>query len=264
MNPQQNCTDRESLKQRILSHPRWYHSFELDETTQITGWAEREKAYPETAFAGNSYRYYHLPSDWGKRTVLDIGGWDGAISLEMERRGSEEVVLVNPRVLDDLDLPLQGPGSRDHVQQEFLEKGYPLDDIHSGGARLLIEWFESDIRIVDSSVYDLPAKLDREFDLVLFLGLLYHLRDPVRGLEAASHLTREILILETMCFPEQDPLAHAERSFCEFLGGDAGQNWWCFNYHAIEHMLRACNFRRIERKETWGSRCVYHAFKSDR
>ena len=264
MNPRQNCTDRESLKQRILTYPRWYHSFQLDATTRITGWAEKEKAYPETAFAANGFRYYHLPSHWRDKTVVDIGGWDGAISFEMDRRGSKEVVLVNPRTLDDLDLPLEGPGSLQSIEQRFLEEGYPFDDIHSGGARLLLDWFDSKVSIVDSSVYDLPAKLDKQFDLVLFLGLLYHLRDPVRGLEVASSLTRELLILETMCFPEQDPLAHAERCLCEFLGGDAGQNWWRFNDRAIEQMLRACNFRRIEKKETWGSRCVYHAFKSDR
>ena len=267
MNPQQNCTDRESLKRRILAYPRWYHSFQLDATTRITGWAERVQAYPKSAFAENGFRYYHLPSHWRDKTVLDIGGWDGALSFEMERRGSKEVVLVNPRTLDDLDLPLVGPGSRESVEQKYLEEGFPLDFVHSGGARLLRDWFDSKVRIVDSSVYDLSAKLDNEFDLVLFLGLLYHLRDPVLGLEVASSLTRELLILETMCFSKYDPLAHVGRCLCEFVGGDVGPKWlgwWRFNDSAIKQMLRACNFQQTEKKGTWGRRCVYHAYKSAR
>jgi tRNA (mo5U34)-methyltransferase len=160
-----------------------------------------------------------------------------------------------------MDLPKQGPGNRDEIEKTYLANGYPLMDIHSGGARLLKQWFNSKIRIMDSSVYNLPEKLSKTFDLALFLGILYHLRDPIGGLEAASSLTGEILILETMCFPAENPLADHPRSYCEFLGAHSGHNWWCFNFHALEQMLYTCNFRRIERKEVWNNRCVYHAFK---
>ena len=259
MKPAQN--DREKLRSKILAYPRWYHSFQLDERTKITGWAKREGAYPPSAFAEDCFRYYHLPEKCHGKSVLDIGGWDGAISFEMERRGCSQVVLVNPKTLGDMDFPLGGPGTRAEVEQRYLESGFPLDDIHSGGAKLLIQWFDSKIKIQDSTIYDLPWKLKQQFDIVLCLGLLYHLRDPVRGLAVASKLTGELLILETMCFPETDPLAQADRSYCEFLGGHTGHNWWLFNYHALEHMLQACGFERIERKEVWNSRCVYHAFK---
>jgi len=252
---------RQELKARILAYPRWYHSFQLDGETKIMGWAEQNQAYPETAFAEQDFQYYQLPKDWSNKTVLDVGGWDGAISFEMERRGSNKVVLVNPYSLSDIDLPIQGEGTLEYFEQIYREKGYPLKEIHSGGALLLIEWFQSSIIILYSTVYDLPTKVQHPFDLVLFLGLLYHLRDPIRGLEAASKVTKELLILETMCFPEDDPLAHDQRSYCEFLGCDKGQNWWIFNYHAIEHMLGVNGFRHIERKSTWRHRCVYHAYK---
>ncbi len=253
--------DRKELKSRILAYPRWYHSFQLDPETKITGWAESEKAYPPSAFAEASFLYYHLPESWSGKSVLDIGGWDGALSFEMERRGSSEVVLVNPRTIDDLDLPLQGPGNKEEIERKYLTSGFPLDDIHSGGARLLIRWFNSKIRVLDSSVYDLPEKLVRSFDLTLFLGLLYHLRDPVRGLEAAARVTREMLILETMCFPQDHPLANDAHSYCEFLGGSAGHNWWIFNHQTLEQMLRTSGFRDVQRKQVWNSRTVYHAFK---
>jgi len=253
--------NHQELKERVLAYPRWYHSFQLDSETKITGWAEQNQAYPPTAFVEQGFQYYHLPEDWRNKSVLDIGGWDGAISFEMERRGSSNVILVNPYSLEDLDLPIQGKGTRDRFERLYREKGYPFEEIHSGGARLLIQWFHSRVQLLHASVYDLPARLDTAFDLVLCLGLLYHLRDPLRGLEGVSRLTKERLIVETRCMPEDDPLAFVPRSYCEFLAGDEGQNWWLFNYHAIETMLRVSGFSHIERKSAWRDRCVYHAYK---
>jgi tRNA (mo5U34)-methyltransferase len=252
---------RAALKARILAFPRWYHSFQLDEATKIVGWAEESGAYPPTAFAEHAFTYYQLPERWDGKSVLDVGGWDGALSLELERRGSSRVLLVNPEKLEDLDLPLKGEGTLDHFRRIYAEKGYPLREIHSSGARLMFRWFGSRAEIAHSSVYDLGERLDEPYDLVLCLGLLYHLRDPVRGLLTVARLTRERMILETMCFPQEHPLANAPEPYCEFLGGDGGQNWWRFSYSAIERMLVSCGFERWERKSTWRGRCVYHAFK---
>jgi tRNA (mo5U34)-methyltransferase len=255
------ASQRQALKSEILNYSRWYHSFRLDADTRIVGWAEKAGAYPPTAYQEGSFKYYHLPDQWNQKSVLDIGGWDGAIAFEMERRGSQEVVLVNPYTLDDMDFPLDGPGSRSEVEKKYRDNHYPLVDIHSGGARLMIQWLHSKVRVVDSGIYELPAKLTQPFDLVLCLGLLYHLRDPLRGLTAAASLTREMLILETMCFPGSDPLARKDRSYCEFLGGQMAHNWWRFNFRAVEGLLGASGFKRFERKAEWADRCVYHAFK---
>jgi len=255
-------TDRELLKQKLIAYPRWYHSFQLDPATKITGWAEKGSAYPPSGFAEQKFSYYQLPEAWHGKTVLDIGGWDGAISFEMERRGASSVVLVNPRRLEDMDLPVAGPGSLAEQEKTYAEKGYPLDYIHSGGARLLIEWFGSRVQLAHGSVYDLPQVVNgQKFDLVCFLGLLYHLRDPIRGLTAAASLTRELLILESMCLDSSHRLARAKEGYCQFLGSRTGHNWWAFNYQAIEMMLRCCGFSRIERKQVWGTRVVYHAWR---
>ncbi len=194
---------------------------------------------------------------------MDVGGWDGAIAFEMERRGAAPVALVNPRRLEDLDLPATGPGSLEDKLREFARNGYPTDYIHSGGARLLIEWFDSKIELLHGSVYDLTTILKgKKFDMVCFLGLLYHLRDPLRGLVAAASVTKELLILESMCFDSGHELANAEEGYCQFLGATAGHNWWTFNYRAIELMLESCGFTHIERKEQWRSRVVYHASRA--
>jgi SAM-dependent methyltransferase len=180
----------------------------------------------------------------------------------MERRGAAPVVLVNPRRLEDIDLPATGPGCLEDLQNEFAQKGYPTDHIYSGGARRLTEWFGSGIQILDGSVYDIEKIANgQRFDLVCFLGLLYHLRDPVRGLMAAARQTNELLILESMCFPSGHGLADSSEAYCEFLGGTPGHCWWTFNYRVIEQMLHSCGFARIEPKEQCGSRVVYHAYR---
>src|SRR5437867_2874603 len=130
--------NRDILKERILAYPRWYHSFQLDPETKITGWAEATKAYPGSAFAEDSFQYYHLPFSFDGQSVLDIGGWDGAISFEAERRGASRIVLVNPRRLEDIDLPLTGEGSLTDLETRFEENNYPKDFIHSGAAALLV------------------------------------------------------------------------------------------------------------------------------
>src|SRR5664279_5071655 len=145
---------RQELKLALLAYPRWYHSFQIDDAV-ITGWAELNDAYPPTGFAKHEFSYYHLPEVWKGKSVLDVGGWDGAISFEMEKRGADPVVLVNPRRLEDMDLPIAGPGCLEDLQKQFTSKGYPLDHIHSGGAALLVEWFQSRVRLVEDSVYSL-------------------------------------------------------------------------------------------------------------
>ncbi len=256
-------TNRQTLKERILSYPRWYHSFQLDSDTRITGWAESNQSYPPSGFPEQHYSYYHLPQVWNGKSVLDIGGWDGAIAFEMERRGAAPVVLLNPRHLEDMDLPASGPGCLEDLLSQYAQKGYPTDYIHSGGARLLVEWFGSKVDLLHGSVYDLPEIVNsQKFDLVCFLGLLYHLRDPLRGLMAAASVTKELLIVESLCFDEGHELANAKEAYCQFHGARAGHNWWAFNYHSIELMLGSCGFARIERKEQWHSRVVYHAYRT--
>jgi tRNA (mo5U34)-methyltransferase len=252
--------NNQALKTKLLNYPFWYHSFQLDAETKITGWAEGIPCYPPSGFAEQRFSYYHLPQNWKGKSVLDVGGWDGAISFEMERRGAAPVVLVNPRRLEDMDLPATGPGGLEDLLTEFAQKGYPTDYIHSGGAFLLSEWFGSSIKILHGSVYDLNAVVSgQKFDLVCFLGLLYHLRDPLRGLVAAAALTKELLILESLCFDEGHELANSQDGYCAYVGATIGHRWWTFNYRAIELMLATCGFSRVERKEQWRCRVVYHA-----
>jgi tRNA (mo5U34)-methyltransferase len=101
--------------------------------------------------------------DFRGKSVLEVGAWDGYWSFYAERRGAAVVVATD-----------------DATQNWSDGRGLPL-------ARELLE---SKIEIrQDVSIYDLTT-LDRRFDIILCLGVFYHLRDPFYGFAQIRHCCR--------------------------------------------------------------------------
>ncbi|HEY7580204.1 MAG TPA: methyltransferase domain-containing protein [Acetobacteraceae bacterium] len=152
------------------------------------------------------------------RTLLDIGCWDGAYSLEATRRGAT-VTAVDHFVWHD------GWGDRrciDLVQRHLAPS----------------------LRVVDADLLELtPDRLGR-FDVVLFLGVLYHLRDPLTALERVARLATDTLVVETRM-----TMRHLRKPVMQFHpGGTLGSdptNWWTPNRRCVEAMLRDLGFQRI-------------------
>jgi tRNA (mo5U34)-methyltransferase len=107
-----------------------------------------------------------LPSVQGK-SVLDIGTCNGGMLFELERMGASRLVGVD--IYDD---------------QWF-------------GFAALHEFLGSTAEFHQDSVYGLEALLGERFDIVLFLGVLYHLRHPLLALDALRALTKEYAVVET-------------------------------------------------------------------
>jgi tRNA (mo5U34)-methyltransferase len=100
-------------------------------------------------------------------TVLDIGTNNGAVCFELERRGAARVVGV------------------DIVSPDFY------------GFQSIKDFLGSRAEYVQSSVYDLPSVVQDRFDLVFFLGVLYHLRHPLLALDNVRVLTEGTAFVET-------------------------------------------------------------------
>src|SRR5580698_4510744 len=116
-----------------------YHSVELPDGTVLPGLLTVEQLRDRLS-------RHPIPADLTGKRVLDIGAWDGWFSFEMERRGAEVVAI------DNWDNP------RFHEVRGLLK---------------------SRVEYRQMNVYDLsPAKLG-QFDIVLFLGVLYHLKHPL-------------------------------------------------------------------------------------
>jgi tRNA (mo5U34)-methyltransferase len=114
-------------------------------------------------------------------------------------------------------------------------------------------------------VYDL-AHNDREFDLVLFMGVFYHLRYPLLGLDIVAEKVRHLMVFQTLTVPgeevratdEENDLAIDDRAalnepgwpkmaFIEHrLAGDP-TNWWAPNHTGVEAMLRSSGLHVIDR-----------------
>lgn len=177
-----------------------------------------------------------VPRDLTGKSVLDIGCNAGFYSLEMKRRGAARVLGLDER-------------------DDYLEQ-----------ARFASAVKELDIEFRRLSVYDVGA-LDEKFDLILFLGVLYHLRHPLlaldlihehvagdmmifqsmqRGAGAADGLERNYDFWETDIFDKPEyPKLH----FVEHKYADDWTNWWVPNAACAEAMLRSAGFEIVIRPE---------------
>jgi tRNA (mo5U34)-methyltransferase len=153
-------------------------------------------------------------------SVLDIGCWDGFNSFEAKRRGASRVLATDHYVWHD------GWGSRDSFE-------------------LAREQLGLDVEVMD---IDLPA-ISRAsvgvFEVVLFCGVLYHLRDPLGGLQRASDVCQRMLVVETHLDARD-----VDRPAMVFypgttLGGDSS-NWWGPNPACVVEMLHELGFQRVE------------------
>ena len=117
-----------------------------------------------------------IPQDLSGMRILDIGSADGFYTLEFARRNAREVVAVDTW--------------SKHIRRiEWLKEYFDLGNITP----------------MVGSIEQLTVDQIGKFDIVFMLGLLYHLKDPLAGLEAISMLS-SVLYLETISiFDEENP-----------------------------------------------------------
>lgn len=177
-----------------------------------------------------------LPADLRGRTVLDIGCNAGFYSIEMKRRGAERVVGIDS-------------------DPDYLDQ-----------ARFAAEVSGVDLELRELSVYDVGALRER-FDVVLFLGVLYHLRHPLLALDLIhEHVARDLLVFQSMQrgSPEIEPLEEdypfesvevfdrpgfPKLHFVERRYAGDPTNWWAPNRACSEALLRSAGFAIVARPE---------------
>jgi tRNA (mo5U34)-methyltransferase len=156
-----------------------------------------------------------VPHDLRGCCVLDVGTANGAGAFIAERRGASRVVAV------------------DIFEPDHFGFG-PISDLLASRAEY-----------VRASVYGLPSLLSERFDLVLFLGVLYHLRHPLLALDELRALTLGTMLLETAVCDHQlgarggDGIARFYRR--DELGGDTS-NWFAPSTHALLDWCTSCGF----------------------
>jgi tRNA (mo5U34)-methyltransferase len=166
-----------------------------------------------------------LPDRLDGKSVLDIGAWDGYFSFECERRGAR-VVAYDDFVWEKTDEGFTG------------KRGFDL--AHAA--------FGSRVQAVTGGIYDLaPEKVGGQFDVVLFLGVLYHLKHPMLALERVRQVLAPggLLILET----QAAHLGHRRPSLAFYPGDELSgdpTNWFAPNEAALLGLLHTTGFREAE------------------
>lgn len=196
---------------REVGSIRWFHSIELAPGLVTQGLDDTRERVD----------ILQIPEDLSGRTVLDVGAWDGFFSFEAERRNAERVVALD----------------------SFAWNGMNWSD--KRGFELARRVLKSRVEDVEVDVLDIdPSRTGGEFDLVLFLGVLYHMRHPLLALERVASVTRGLLILETHV-----DMTWTRRPAAAFYPGKDlnldKTNWWGPNPEAVVGMLEAVGFPNV-------------------
>jgi tRNA (mo5U34)-methyltransferase len=190
----------------------WWHSFELPDGTIIQGVCDLPGLK-------NRIGQFPIPPDLRGKRVLDIGAWDGWFSFEMERRGAEVLAI------DNWDNPL----------------------FHQARAML-----NSRVEYRQIDMYDLTPERVGRFDIVLFLGVLYHLKHPLLALERVCALTTELAAVDSFILREKHRQGEKvdDRPVMEFyetneFGGQT-DNWMAPSLACLQAFCRTAGFARVE------------------
>ncbi len=210
-----HAVDSERLKKEV-SGLWWFHRIDLGNGI-ITPGIDR---------SAEKLKLIRMPQDLRGKTVLDIGAFDGYFSFEAEKRGAEVLAM----------------------DSYAWEGGYPWSKSEFKTTKKTFELarktLNSKVKDINLNVYELSPKVGT-FDIVLFLGVLYHLQHPLLALEKIASVTREQLILET----HVDSLL-SRRPAMTFYPSDELEknptNWWGPNPRAVVAMLKTVGFKKIK------------------
>lgn len=222
---------QDEIRSRVGALAPWFHNLDLNGVRTAPDHFLND--YPNVKWRLFAHA---VPEDLAGRSVLDIGCNAGFYAIEMKRRGADRVV------------------------------GVDFDDRYLEQARFAAEVTGQDIEFRKLSVYDL-ALLGERFDVVLFMGVLYHLRHPLLALDLIhDHVAKDLILFQSMQrgSPEVEPVArdygffeqdHFNRPgypklhFIEHRYAGDPTNWWAPNAAAAQAMLRSAGFEILDHPE---------------
>lgn len=139
------------------------------------------------------------------KTAFDVGCMAGMAALAMEQAGAKVIG-------SDIE-------ERCRLQFEQVRRAFKMSATYK-----------------HCSVYDLPQTLGQA-DVVLMMGVYYHLRHPLLGLEQAWAATREVLLIEGEVGPGGWQAPMVASYWPEEYKGDES-NWWVPTLQCLEAWCR--------------------------
>lgn len=233
------------VRERIGEVPFWWHSIEVSPGIATSG-------QKTPGIHAHELAMLRFPDDFGGKSVLDVGGWDGFYALEAEARGAERLAVLDHFVWS-IDFGALSAWQDSHPGQEgpavIEESEFWRPDTLPGkaGFDLVRELRASCVSEIVGDFMAIPLDEVGTWDVVLFLGVLYHLKDPLGGLRRLAAMTGEMAIVETHAVSVG---GHPEASLWAFypnreLNNDP-TNWFAPTARALEGAVRAAGFSRVE------------------
>jgi len=172
----------------------------------------------------------------GKR-VLDIGANDGFWSFWAEKAGAEDVLAIDVENYRGYDWNHEGPPPvvATHRQQDKASAFWHLKTV-----------FNSNVRRESIPVYDLKRSRHGEFDLVVFYGVLYHLRHPLLSFDAIRDVCRGCVVVETHVVGTNRLLPNTLFYLDDVFAGHT--NWTGATEACIVHWMRSAGFTTVFRE----------------
>lgn len=235
----------DQIREQVQALGKWFHNMNLRGVQ--TAPQHFLGNYPEIKWRTFANA---LPNDLHGKTVLDIGCNAGFYSIEMKKRGADRVVAIDS------------------------------DEVYLNQAKFAAGVCQAEVEFRQLSVYDI-AHLREKFDVVLFMGVLYHLRYPLLALDLIhEHVARDLLIFQSMQRGSEDiePLKEdypfretaifdepgfPRMYFIEKKYAADPTNWWIPNRACTEGMLRSAGFDILEHPESEVFICRWQPLESE-
>ena len=238
-------TLQERAQAVIRACPEWYHSIELTPGIVTPGRSPLEAWTREL-------ENLQLPDLRGK-SVLDIGAYDGFFSFAAERLGAARVIALDHyvwftdmaeymsdwRASRQTGAAIVAPHESRHWRPSELPGRRPFD-----AARAFLA---SRVEPVVGDFMTMDLRALGRFDVVLFLGVLYHLEEPLRAMRRLAQLVAPggLVVIETEAMQVDGLTA----PLCEFFPGrelnNDPSNWWVPNAPALVGLCQAAGFQKI-------------------
>jgi len=148
---------------KLINTVSWYHRYEISPGVFTPGYCDADPI--------GLFRRLGLSQELSGMRILEIGTWDGPYAFELESRGAEVIAT-------------------------------DIQDPDSTGFNVAKQILKSKVKYVRTSVYDLTKNLDGKFDMVLFAGVFYHLKNPIVAFEQIYEILKDggTLLFEGECF----------------------------------------------------------------
>jgi len=216
---------------RDLSQVPWHHTIRLFPDLIVAGAKSAETLEAERAAILGVV-------DLAKRSVVDVGTWNGYFAFEAKRAGARSVIATDS-----------------YVWRSPLFRGRETFEL----ARAFLG---IDVEAMEIDPTEFPGAL-APADVVLFLGVFYHMIDPAMVLRKVAALATDLLVIET----HQDLLALDRPAMVFYPGAtlnDDATNWWGPNPECVTELLATVDFRHVfyQRHPQVANRGIYHAFRS--